>query len=367
MQIPYPSEQLCWERRIHPPCETMFSQEGVFASRIPKYISRSGSKCYFSYDPTFFNDNKPICLKLIAFYTLYLFGHQESSNDVLVSTASQFRKFTLNECLGLIAKNKLHNRVFHLPDPREKKLMAYFNGDALVTLFKRASEMRAMNTKDMVDHKSCKSDRIHNKYPSMYDKFNVKIYKTQHYYDCDKDVNHIEERDNTCLVVKRVSEYRRSLDPDYSGNCDLCDCHNNINVNDFTIDYNIKEEATDTSKSTYSIFKAQALHVRKMDNLKNIETHTSNVTMNNLIFNFRDFGFNLEISDNSCKITFDPKAIGGFKHASFSTGAMFEVHHAVPGSLQHYQTTYVNSIDIHYTLINDEIIITSVYKAIDVL
>ena len=148
--------------------------------RIPKYISRTGSKCYFSYDPAFFNANKETCIKLIAFYTLCLFGHNERCNDVLVSTARRFKKITLNECLGLITKNKLHNRVFHLPDARDAKLMGFFDGDALVTLFKRASEMRAMNTDDIISHHSCKVNRIHNKYPCMQDKFNIQVYKGIH-------------------------------------------------------------------------------------------------------------------------------------------------------------------------------------------
>ena len=89
-----------------------------------------------------------------------------------------------------------------------------------------------------------------------------------------------------------------------------------------------------------------------IDELEN--THTDSITMNNLIFNFRDYKFNLEMTDVSCKITFNPKAIGGFKHASYTTGATFEVHHAVPSTLQHYQTTYVNTIDIEYSQVHVE-------------
>lgn len=297
---------------------------------LPIYTGRYGSKCYFRYNRDFFNNNKTVCMKLIAFYTLYLFGHQEKCDDILISTATKFKRISLEKCLKLVYKDKLCHRVFHLSEPNKMRLMGYFNGDALVT-------------NDIIKHRSCATERIHDEYPCMYDKFDVGVYISSHVYSCDSDDSDDNEtRDKTCLVIKRTSSYDTSVEPCCGKRkpCEFCKISNYINENNFTYrdDFGFDSDTTES------------------------------ITMNNLIFNFRDYNFNIKTGNkNSFRVTFDPKAIGGFKHASIYTGAIFEVHHAIPGSLQHIQTTYVNTINIEYNELGGEIIIVSDYKAIDVL
>lgn len=91
------------------------------------------------------------------------------------------------------------------------------------------------------------------------------------------------------------------------------------------------------------------------------------ITMNNLIFNFLDYYFDISFKNDKYTVTFNSNAIGGNKHASFVTSASFEVTHAIPGTLKHYKTSYINEINISFTELNDNIIIVSNYKAIDVL
>ncbi|BCS83737.1 hypothetical protein QLL95_gp0386 [Cotonvirus japonicus] len=87
------------------------------------------------------------------------------------------------------------------------------------------------------------------------------------------------------------------------------------------------------------------------------------IKINNLIFDFKKYQFNIKNKNNITIITFDKKAIGGFQHADIITGALYEVEHAVPGSLEHILTTYVNKIKITF---EDKQIISE-YKAINVL
>ena len=72
-------------------------------------------------------------------------------------------------------------------------------------------------------------------------------------------------------------------------------------------------------------------------------------------------------NDGPIHITFDTKAIGGYRHASFYSAAVFEVRHPVPNTLRQIQTTYVNSMDVDVAITTNKVVFTSTYKAIDVL
>jgi hypothetical protein len=148
--------------------------------------------------------------------------------------------------------------------------------------------------------------------------------------------------DDECLVGGRITQWK--IENGYDASCEFCKIldKNGFNKENFT--FRDEKYLPD-----------------------NVVTDKDEIIMNNLIFNFRDYEFDIDLKKNKCTVTFNPKAIGGYKHASFSTGAVFEVQHAVPGTLEHYKTTYVNQIDITFTDFNDEIMIASNYKAIDVL
>jgi hypothetical protein len=144
--------------------------EYIYKMKYPIFTGRKGSKCYFTYDKNFFNANEEKCLKLISFYTLYLFGHQENKDNVLIATKNCFKKVSFERCMKLLFNDKLRNRIFHLSNTQDKKLMGCFNGEVLVT-----DEIITSATL-----KACKTLRIHDEYPCMFDKFKVGSKK------CDK-------------------------------------------------------------------------------------------------------------------------------------------------------------------------------------
>ena len=340
----------------------------------PTYTGRKGSKCYFTYDSNFFNKNREKCLELVALNTLYLFGHQENNNDVLLVSKTSFKQKKFKHCLKLLFNDKLNHRLFHLPKTTDKKLMVAFSGPALVT------------NEIVPDKLACKTKRKHDKYPCMYDKFNVCVQVEDHVFDEDDDIENSE-----FYVGKRTGNWDTSVEPCCDvGQCQFCDAmdNNKFDKEKFVIrgenddenddnenddNENDDDENDDDENDEISDIKLEH-HIiiprcyKQESDAKIIKRgKILQIIMNNLIFDFKNYQFNMTIKKNKCHITFDPKAIGGYKHASISTGAPFEVYHAIPGSLQHYQTTYVNSMTIIFSELDDEIIIVSEYKAIDVL
>ena len=67
----------------------------------------------------------------------------------------------------------------------------------------------------------------------------------------------------------------------------------------------------------------------------------------NLIFNFRDYQFDIELKKNKAMITFDKRAVGGFQHASLWSGAVFEVKHAIPVVLSTNQQVMSILLPLH--------------------
>lgn len=332
--------------------------------KYPVFTGRKGSKCYFTYDNDFFNENKGSCIRMVAFHTLYLFGHQANNNNVIVITGHGYKEKTLRWCLKKIHQNKLAHRIFHLPTKRDKSLMNAFDGKILVT-------------KEIIEGKnkpSCDVIRINDEFPSMMDKFHVKVCIGGHccYCDTDDESDESDDSDNpNCnaertssysggdgfLVGKQISEWDTSVEPSASvGPCKFCDyLEENIPL------YKKDKNKTIINKKDFT-FGSSGIPDGLLDGAR-----TDKITMNNLVFNFRDYQFDLKLNGNKCHVTFNPKAIGGYRHASISTGAEFEVHHAIPGTLEHYQTTYVNEINISFSELDGEVMIVSEYKAIDVL
>lgn len=300
--------------------------------KYPEYIGRKGSLCYFSYNVQFFEDNQEKCLKLISFYTLYLFGHQENKDDVIVKTKNNFTKMTLKHCLKLLFLNKLFHRIFHLPHDHDKKLMCFFYDKPLVT------------NEIITDLHACKTPRKYDVYPCMYDEFEVEVNTSPHIL-CDSN-------DSDYIVNERVSEWNKEFYND--DECCFCEiyCDDIIDETNFTFKQDISSQNKEKIKKI----------------IDDEDNEMDSIIMNNLIFNFRDYEFILKIKNNKCTVTFDYRAIGGYKHAAISMGALFKVMHAIPGTLDHYKTKYVTKIKITFTKLNDhDMIIVSEYKAIDVL
>lgn len=330
----------------------------------PKYVSRKGSKCYFEYDLDTFDKDITSCLQLVAFNTLYLFGHNETSNDdILVLTHTDFKKRSLQSCFELIMKNKLNHRVFHMPDRQSRALFAKsYEGKAFVT--------DSLVNKDDIPllHAKRKCKDI---FACMKDTYNVNIYTGGHIIsadsDSDSEPNEGDINDGYKLG-KRVSKWGTSTEPcfDEEITCNICKCKPLIDDTNFTI---IEKDCELEDKSDYF-----ALNVKdsyddgEYDEIFDTK-RKDDIILNNLIFDFKNYKFNIKIKKSSAKITFDEKAVGGYRHAAVYTGAVYEVHHAVPSTLKYKNTSYVNKIHVEWKKfkIDNKYIICTEYKAIDVL
>lgn len=352
----------------------------------PTFTRRNGSKCYYTMDGKFFEGNKKKCLRMVAFYTLYLFGHQENNKNLMVISAHDIHERTLRWCLKMIYKNKLRHRVFHMPAESERKLMNAFGGKILVTNEVINGHKNGDEDNDGGNKMGCKTNRKHDTFPSMWDIFHVKVYTQEHEVGDD---DYADDNDGymyngrSFLLGEQTSEWNTCCDPAGGiGRCLFCDLvdDNKINQSNFTFENNddvVDNHDSSSKNSDNSNDDINSNDDSDTDNRckrteKEIneilkDTTTETITMNNLVFNFRDYQFDLKLNGNKCHITFNPKAIGGYRHASIYTGAAFEVHHAIPGTLEHYQTTYVNEINISVSEHDDEMVIMSEYKAIDVL
>ena len=333
----------------------------------PKYISRDGSKCYFEYDLETFDNDTDKCLELIAFYTLYMFGHSESTDDkLLILSKTDFREKDLQTCFKLMIKNKLNHKVFHLPDKQDKLLMNTYKGKAFVTdsLIDR-EDIPLLHTKRKSKHT----------YACMKDNYDVNVYTGRHviYAGSDSDSEPDVDSDSYDFVLgKRVSQWDTSVEPGCGEDtsCIVCGCRELIDKTNFTIAKKDKSKKDTLNKRFYGSYKDNVERYNDGEYDEIFDTdRKDNVTLNNLIFNFKDYNFDINIKKNTAKITFDEKAIGGYRHASISTGAVFEVHHAVPSTLKYKSTSYVNKIYVEWNKFkrDNKYVICSEYKAIDVL
>ncbi|BCS82735.1 hypothetical protein QLL95_gp0246 [Cotonvirus japonicus] len=294
------------------------------------YIGRNGSKCFFAMDRKFIDKNKQKACELIAFYTLATFGHDDKINYVLISTKNRIVKINFQQFLDYLAKYNFKNKIFHVPPQHDIKLFYPYEGNFITQNMYKNSKKNLLNVND--NHKF---------YACQYDTYNVGVYTGNHVlngYGDDSDDSD-DEYASDMLVMQRITDYETNCEPHCDEEtCALCDC--DINECNFTFD--------DENES---------------DKFNNLDSNS--VRLNNLIFDFKKYTFNIDvISNNEVKITFDKKAVGGYQHASFSSGAVFEVQHAVPGTLEYVNTTYVNEINIKFL---DENTVISEYKAIDVL
>lgn len=304
--------------------------------KYPVYVGREGSICRFTYDKDFFNENREKCIELVSFYTLYLFGHQENRDDVIVKTKNHLKKVTLRRCLKLLFHGELHHRIFHLSKEYDNSLMALFKGEPLVT-----NEIITD-----FDLHACKVQRKHKEFPCMFDEFKVQVYESEHVLE--------NEYDSDFVIGEQISDWDTDCEPVADATkCYLCNIADCVDQKNFTFK---KEKMSEKKKEDLEVVMEEG-----SDNPKEI------IIMNNLIFNFLDYHFDISFKNNKYTVTFNHNAIGGYKHASIWTGAIFEVKHAIPDTLKHYNTTYVNEINIIFTELGNEIIISSEYKAIDVL
>lgn len=313
--------------------------------KYPIYTGRKGSKCYFTYDATFFNDNMQKCCELIAFHTLYLFGKQETIDDVLLVSKNQIRTISLEQCMRYLFKDQLKHRIFHLAEDDDKKLLNFYN-------------KKYFMTNDLLRHQQidvCEANRIHDEYPCMKDTFKVKTMIGTHVLANDDD------DDDNYLVLDQISDWEYDCEPHADKDeCELCD------------NFNRKTDCIDDEKF---IFKANPIEYLNKCNYTEEDfkkfqqkyKYDKELIMNNLIFNFRDHQFDITIKNNKATVIFNESAVGGYRHASLYSGAVFEVQHAIPGTLKHYKTSYVNTINITFMENDDDMIIISEYKAIDVL
>ena len=172
----------------------------------PIYIGRNGSMCYFTYDKDFFNEQRQKCIELVSFYTLYLFGHKDNQDDVIVKTKNHLKTITLKRCLKLLYRGELHHRIFHLSKDHDQKLMALFEGNELFTNeFIKDPEMP-----------SCKTPRKHQEYPCMFDEFMVQVYESKHVFHSQYGGSF----DYEYIVGEQISEWQEEHDDE---DCLLCD------------------------------------------------------------------------------------------------------------------------------------------------
>ena len=310
--------------------------------KYPEFTGRKGSKCFFTYNKNFFEENKQKACELITFHTLFLFGHKidDTTNysQVIIPTEHGFHIVELHKCMKLLLDNKLNHRIFHLPSDHDTKLFNTFKGKCFVTdhLLNR-KDKPAFETKD--DHKF---------YPVMYDTYKSKIYKAKHILSEDHDSDAED-----FLVGEQLTYYEYDCEP--HGDEDEC-----ILCYDHTIDINT---------TNFTLPKKEINKLNNADSKKLYSSKYESVTLNNLIFDFKNYKFDILIKGNKAIITFNKNAIGGYRHASLYSGAVFEVIHAVPGTLKYVSTTYVNTVNILFVYNEDDedIIVVSEYKAIDAL
>ncbi|AGF85713.1 hypothetical protein QJ854_gp069 [Moumouvirus goulette] len=289
-------------------------------SQYPSYVGRKGSKCFFNFDEKFIKENKEKACELIAFYTLALFGHEDNIDSVLMSIGkTQYMfEYPLETCFDKIIEGNMKSKVFHIPPKEYKKLFNPYYGHFI------SKHMYKNSNKNLLE-----VEHDHEFFPCQYDIYSVGVYKGEHVLEDKEDLKDM-------IVGERTSEYETSCEPDLDTECSFCENYkDDINENNFTFG---KEN------NLYTDYKKQ-------------------IKLNNLIFNFKKYEFNIVIKKNKATVTFDPKSVGGFQHASLWSGAAFEVHHAIPGTLKYENTTHVNEITIQFM---GEMVISE-YKAIDIL
>lgn len=289
---------------------------------FPTYAGRSGSKCFFTFNKKFVDQNKTKAVELVSLYTLYMFGSNstETEHKVLILGASGFHEYSLEICMTMLINNNLKHRVFHKPSSYEKKIFYLYTNKVKCLV----SEQVVPNIEFFPKINGPKYDDYS---PCTYDTYGVKIYTGEHLL---KSAN----EDPNVHVTKRISEYEESIEP-HSGcfKCKICDA---------------SQDEPDTNA------------INSGDKTKKEE-----IIVNNLIFDFKKYQFIIKNTNNIFNVTFDSKAVGGYRHASIFTGAIFEVVHALPDTMKYLKTTYVNTIKIIMNDANDEYYFVAEYKAID--
>ena len=358
--------------------------------QYPNYLGREGSKCIFTIDKTFYDNHKEKMCQLISLYTLFVFGNKETHIDtpVIVPTKTKMLEMPFKKCLKLLFNDKMQYRIFHAMTPREKKLFYPYKAQLITDYCLDRADLPHIVTR-------CVKPK---KYPCMYDNYRMGIYYGKHFFfvDMSFDPNDSgnELRDDNFLVTKRLGEYDVSIEPDRSEeNCEICD-NNYIDQNHFLPSFEINNFESDDSETdsetdsendsepdsgTVEIVETDSENDSEPDsgtvetgetgNSDNIEISKHvELTLNNLIFDFRTSQFHLTFKGSKMvHVTFDKNSIGGFKHASISTGTYYRVEHPVPSTLTYQGTTYVNSIKITLFPYDDQYFVISEYKAIHVL
>lgn len=316
----------------------------------PTYIGRSGSECYFTLDKNFVDQNKTKAIELISLYTLFMFGYSSTNSDhqVLILGGSGWHKYSLKKCMAMLVKNTLVHRVFHLSTSYEKKLLNNFEGDCILTNDISSNVPVLENFDNETYH------NLHCCISNGYSTCTVDTYNAQHLIIDDSTIADKYHEDNKYhedikyTFIKKSERFDYMTDYFAEDYCKLC----------YTMETN---EDTKYEKE---------LPVVNTNYNELPEYEKEPVIINNLIFDFRNYKFNIKTKENITTVTFDPKAIGGFRHASFFTGYINDVIH-VMSDLEYVKTTYVNTIKITMKEIKNTSYhyyhIIAEYKAIDTL
>jgi|SRR5579872_3454417 len=366
-------------------------KNSVSKSHYPIYTGRKGSETYFAIEYDAYRDNKEEIIKEICLYTLYMFGKEETEHIEdpqkcqlnLIDKKGRHTLVNLVECFNDMRNDRLSSKIFHLDQKianiyfdKHKNYKCYDTSLQLCTNQKiKSPSFKSCDVylvDEYINYEKVLSDELKrnvNEYPCMYDTMELGLVYGKHVIDCNSDIEYIndyyldENEDvpyehpscdpSISYIVKRVSQWETGTEPHCDTYCNIC-----------TEQLKRSEISDLLDISNYNI--------KDCDDI-------INYNFNNLIFDFEKYQLNIEInndyekSDNDNNeyfhISFDTRAIGGYRHASFYTAAVFEVRHAVPNTLKQIQTTYVNSMDVKVCIkeVENKVYFTSTYKAIDVL
>lgn len=169
----------------------------------PNFIDSQGSKCYFSFGNDFFENNKLKATEMITFYTLFLFGHQKSDDQVLILSKTQFNIKPLQFCMNMLFEDKLKHKIFHVEDKNDKKLFNLYSGHFVT---------KQMLQRDDLSFLKIKNENVET-YSSMYVTGDVQVFSGTHVLE--------DSSDDEMLIDKRMTEYEYNCEP----HCDEADCY----------------------------------------------------------------------------------------------------------------------------------------------